>query len=86
MVGSITVTMPPGRALRTGERDLLTDFASQAGLAFRNAMLQAELAARVWELVQSSAGWPIHGADCSSSRTRSEPNWRRPSKPGSCRT
>ena len=46
-VGSIEVTMPPGRALRTFERDLLQDVAAQAGVAFRNALLEAELAARV---------------------------------------
>ena len=46
-VGSIEVTMPPGRALRTFERHLLQDVAAQAGVAFRNALLEAELAARV---------------------------------------
>ena len=37
----------PGRALRTFERHLLEDVAAQAGVAFRNALLEAELAARV---------------------------------------
>jgi GAF domain-containing protein len=46
-VGSIEVTMPPGRALRTFERQLLDDVAAQAGVAFRNALLETELAARV---------------------------------------
>ena len=46
-VGSIEITMPPGRALRTFERRLLEDVAAQAGVAFRNALLEAELAARV---------------------------------------
>ena len=46
-VGSIEVTMPPGRALRTFERHLLEDVAAQAGVAFRNALLETELAARV---------------------------------------
>jgi signal transduction histidine kinase len=46
-VGSIEVTLPPGRALRTFERNLLEDVAAQAGVAFRNALLQAELNARV---------------------------------------
>ena len=46
-VGSIEVTMPPGRALRTFERQLLEDVAAQAGVAFRNALLEAELTARV---------------------------------------
>jgi GAF domain-containing protein len=46
-VGSIEVTLPPGRTLRTFERQLLEDVAAQAGVAFRNALLQAELNARV---------------------------------------
>jgi signal transduction histidine kinase len=46
-VGSIEVTMPPGRALRTFERNLLEDVAAQTGVAFRNALLESELAARV---------------------------------------
>lgn len=49
-VGSITVIMPPGRKLRAAECRLVEDFAEQSGLAFRNAMLQAELAARVREV------------------------------------
>ena len=54
-VGSITVLMPPGRALRQRDRDLLTHFAGQAGMAFRNALLQADLAANVRELEERSA-------------------------------
>jgi signal transduction histidine kinase len=46
-VGSIEVTMPPGRALRTFELRLLEDVAAQTGIAFRNALLESELAARV---------------------------------------
>jgi signal transduction histidine kinase len=46
-VGGIAVSMPPGRALRTFERHLLEDVAAQAGVAFRNALLEAELTARV---------------------------------------
>jgi hypothetical protein len=46
-VGVIEVTMPAGRTLRTFERDLLEDVAAQAGVAFRNAMLETELAARI---------------------------------------
>jgi signal transduction histidine kinase len=46
-VGSVEVTMPPGRALRTFERQLLTDVAAQAGVAFRNLLLEAELTAKV---------------------------------------
>ena len=48
-VGTIEVSMPPGRALRNFERRLLEDVAAQAGMAFRNALLQSELAARVAE-------------------------------------
>jgi len=54
-VGSITVLMPPGRTLRPRDRELLTHFAGQAGMAFRNALLQADLAANVRELEQRSA-------------------------------
>ena len=54
-VGTIEVTMPPGRTLRGFERDLLTDVAAQAGIAFRNTLLEAELAARVAEGEQQSA-------------------------------
>ena len=54
-VGSIEVTMPPGRALRTFERTLLDDVAAQAGVAFRNALLEAELEVRVTEGEQRSA-------------------------------
>ena len=54
-VGGIEVTMPAGRALRTFERDLLVDVAAQAGVAFRNAMLETELAARVTEGKAQSA-------------------------------
>ena len=46
-VGAIEIAMPPGRALRTFERHLLEDVAAQAGVAFRNALLEMELAARV---------------------------------------
>ena len=46
-VGTITVLLPPGRDLRPFERELLDDVAAQAGVAFRNALLEAELAARV---------------------------------------
>jgi signal transduction histidine kinase len=46
-VGSIELTMPAGRTLRTFERHFLEDVAAQAGVAFRNALLEAELAARI---------------------------------------
>jgi signal transduction histidine kinase len=54
-VGSIEVTMPPGRTLRTFERHFLEDVAAQAGVAFRNALLQAELAARIEQGQDQSA-------------------------------
>jgi signal transduction histidine kinase len=47
--------MPPGRALRPFERRLLEDVAAQAGVAFRNALLEAELAARVQQGEAQSA-------------------------------
>ncbi|MET0865175.1 MAG: hypothetical protein ABWZ98_12650 [Nakamurella sp.] len=54
-VGSIEVTMPPGRALRIVERRLVEDVAGQAGVAFRNALLEAELAERVTQGKAQSA-------------------------------
>jgi hypothetical protein len=53
-LGSITVALPPGRALRGHEQRLLTDLADQTALAFRNARLTAELATRVAELDAST--------------------------------
>ncbi len=49
-LGSITVEMPAGRALRGSELQLLSDLADQAAIAFRNARLSAELAGRVEQL------------------------------------
>ena len=49
-LGSITVTMPPGRDLRPHEQRLLTDLADQTAIAFRNARMEAELASHVEEL------------------------------------
>jgi hypothetical protein len=49
-LGSITVTMPDGRPLRPRDRVLLADLADQAGIAFRNTQLTAELAGHVEEL------------------------------------
>jgi signal transduction histidine kinase len=49
-LGSITVAMPPGRPLRPREQRLLADLADQAGLAFRNARLTAELSGEVQQL------------------------------------
>jgi signal transduction histidine kinase len=49
-LGSITVVMPVGRPLQAREHRLLADLADQAGLAFRNARLTAELAGQVRQL------------------------------------
>lgn len=49
-LGSITVRMPVGRVLREQEMALLEDLAEQAGMAFRNARLSAELSDRVEQL------------------------------------
>ena len=48
------VTMPPGRHLRDFERALLDDVGRQAGVAFRSALLEVELAARVQEIERRS--------------------------------
>jgi hypothetical protein len=50
VLGSITVGVPAGRDLRAAERRLLEDLADQAAPAFRNARLEAELAASVADL------------------------------------
>jgi signal transduction histidine kinase len=55
VLGSIEVSMPPGRELRPPERRLVEDCAAQAGLAFRNLRLDAELRARVDLLARQSA-------------------------------
>jgi hypothetical protein len=49
-LGSVVLTLPPGRDLRPPERQLLSDLADQAALALRNARLEIELAARVHQL------------------------------------
>jgi signal transduction histidine kinase len=54
-LGRIEVSMPPGRGLRAPERRLLEDFAAQAGLAFHNLRLDADLRARVEQLARQSA-------------------------------
>ena len=46
-LGTITVEMPPGRALRAHDARLLRDLADQAAIAFRNARLSADLAHQV---------------------------------------
>jgi signal transduction histidine kinase len=49
-LGSITVEMPAGRPLRAREHRLLADLADQAGMAFRNIRLTAELSGEVEQL------------------------------------
>jgi GAF domain-containing protein len=51
-LGAIALDLPAGRDVRAPERRLLSDIAEQAALAFRNARLQVELAARVEQLDQ----------------------------------
>ncbi len=53
-LGSISLELPAGRNVRAHERRLLADIAEQAALAFRNARLQVELAARVEQLDQQT--------------------------------
>jgi hypothetical protein len=53
-LGGFAVSMPPARAPRASEEQLLADFAVQLAQAFRIARLQAELAARVVELDQKT--------------------------------
>jgi hypothetical protein len=50
VLGAIAIAMPPGQPLRPAERRLLLDFIDQARMAFRNARMEAELAARVEDL------------------------------------
>ena len=49
-LGSITVEMPAGHPLRPREQRLMADLADQAGMAFRNARLTAELSGQVEQL------------------------------------
>ena len=49
-LGSITVEMAAGHPLRPRDQRLLADLADQAGMAFRNAQLTAELSAEVEQL------------------------------------
>ena len=50
LLGSVVLTLPPGRDIRPLERRLLSDIAEQAALALRNVRLELELAARVRQL------------------------------------
>ena len=49
-LGTITVEMAAGHTLSPGDQRLLSDLADQAGMAFRNAQMAAELAAEVERL------------------------------------
>ena len=49
-LGSITIEMPAGHALRAREQRLLADLADQAGMAFRSVRLTAELSGEVEQL------------------------------------
>ncbi len=50
LLGSIVLTLPPGRDIRPLEHRLLSDIAEQAALALRNVRLELELAERVRQL------------------------------------
>jgi hypothetical protein len=50
LLGSVFLTLPPGRDIRPLERRLLSDIAEQAALALRNARLELELAEHVRQL------------------------------------
>ncbi|MCW2762558.1 MAG: hypothetical protein JWR85_2759 [Marmoricola sp.] len=49
-LGSITVEMAAGHPLRLRDQQLLADLADQAGMAFRNVQLTAQLSAQVEQL------------------------------------
>ena len=50
VLGSVVLTLPPGRDLRPSEGRLLSDIAEQAALALRNMRLELELTGRVRQL------------------------------------
>jgi signal transduction histidine kinase len=62
-LGSITVEMAAGHPLRPRDQQLLADLADQAGMAFRNAQLTAELSAQVEQL-------SLHTRELDQSRAR----------------
>lgn len=53
-LGLLSVTMPPGAALRPDEERLLEDFAVQLGRAFRNIGLESALVERLTQLRSST--------------------------------
>ena len=63
VIGRIGVTMPKGHPLRTSDRHLLEVLAEQAGVAFRNAAMKAELTRHVAALARTTE-------DLDRSRTR----------------
>jgi hypothetical protein len=62
-LGSITVELAAGHRLRPRDHLLLADLAGQAGMAFRNAQMTAELAAEVDQL-------HVHTQELAQSRSR----------------
>ena len=54
-VGCVSVDLPAGRGLRPFEQDLLADIGRQAGVAFRGALLEAQVADHVRQIEASSA-------------------------------
>lgn len=54
-IGCVSVEVPAARGLRPFERDLLADIGRQAGVAFRGALLEAEVAERAGQVEASSA-------------------------------
>lgn len=50
VLGSIALSLPPGREIRPAELRLLNDIAEQAAVALRNRRLEIELASRVRQL------------------------------------
>jgi hypothetical protein len=54
-VGELAVTMPAGWALTPPDRNLLADLAAEAGLAFRNLRLTAELRRQLERLSATAA-------------------------------
>jgi signal transduction histidine kinase len=54
-VGGLSVELPAGRGLRPFEQSLLIDIGRQAGVAFRGALLEAEVAQRIRQIETFSA-------------------------------
>ncbi|HEY5879163.1 MAG TPA: hypothetical protein VIU11_09635, partial [Nakamurella sp.] len=54
-IGCVSVDLPAGRDLRPFEQALLADIGRQAGVAFRGALLEAEVADHIRQIEASSA-------------------------------